>query len=62
MGIPDALFHANIGTPMPIFTWIWAPQCLYLRWIWESHCENRHHIVIPIFTVNMGILLWVVRS
>jgi len=24
MGIPDAHFHANIGTPMPIFTWLWA--------------------------------------
>ena len=62
MGIPDAHFHANIGTPMPIFTWICASQCQYLGWIWASHYENRHHIVIPCrFTVNMGILLWVVR-
>jgi len=39
MGIPDAHFHANIGTPMPIFG--------------AFQRENRHHIVMPIYTVNI---------
>jgi len=53
MGILEAHFPANIGTPMPIFTWIWASQCQYLRWIWASRRENKH-IVMPILTVNIG--------
>jgi len=65
MGIPDAHFHANIGIPMPIFTWIWASQCQYLRWIWASRRENRHHTVMPILTVNIwasGSRWYVVRQ
>jgi len=56
MGTPDAYFHANLGTPMPI--WIWASRCLYLQWIWVSRHENRHHILMPTSTKNMGIPLW----
>ena len=58
MGTLDAYFHANLGTPMPIFTRIWASRCLYLRWIWASRHENRHHILMPISTKNMGTPLW----
>jgi len=54
MGTPDAYFHANLGTPMPIFTRIWAFRCLYLR----IRHENRHHILMPISTKNMGTPLW----
>jgi len=43
---------------MPIFMRIWASKCLYLRWIWASRHENRHRILMPISTKNMGTPLW----
>ena len=44
---PDAYIYANMGI-----------QVLYLRWICASHHENRHHILMPISTKNMGTPMW----